>query len=911
MTVSKARTAALLLALVTLGTASGLMAQQYVVSKLPTQAQLPVANIHCILQDSEGYMWYGTNGGGICRDNGYQTDVWRDDATHPRRINSNDVTCMAEDRQHRIWFGTRLGLYCIDKADYSLSQPVGRYAETPVDALYADADGRIWVSSRSETACCSSSGKILSVSKSPYPVSQFYAVGSSLWAAYWGGGMAVLSARDYRSGRSKFQKKPWNAAAFPVCMAKAHEQDGLWIGTWGQGIGYYDTVSGRFTPQPATLGAAGKRQIIDICIDRSQGLLWATTMDNLYAYTIKGKTLAPMPLETLLPQGSKILDHMTEDRNGNIYVAGFTPHTFIISTDNNQIKCHTVPAMTALTGFPLLADRVVADGKGFWIWQGRVGLTHYMPSTGRVTPVKTQPFERSIVQKKGGDGIWAASGNRLFSLTATENGIHETVAATVKENISSLSEQGNGHLWIGTDRAIYCHSTLGGQTELVSKTEGKVIRTAVTDNRTVYAVIAGKGLWEYGGKGRQRRIDNGGEEFSALAILYGNTLIASTVRGNIYTLNEGDNRMERDSWMSLANGDMIKDVKTDGMGHVWTLADQYVTEHNPQNHAFRVFRNTDPFINVSYFYSLEPTANGMMLNGAGAFCMANSSAALNHSNVQGAKPVVSAVATADSTILIGRDRMSLRLPSGQQAVAIRLSTLDVLHANEISYAYRLGGKDSEWVYLPQGTNTITIADLPKGLSRLEAKATDTNGCWGAERLCLEIYRAPFWYETWWFRLLCALLAVGIGVGLWRLNRSIHWLETLQRKRKELSLSEISLLPEDTNKAKLDEQFLRQAINSVEKHLDDTDFSVEVFAGELCMSRMNLYRKIQGQTGLTPSEFIRDIRLKKAAQLIANGPKMPVTEIAGRVGFSSSGYFSKCFRNKFGVLPSEYTGAAPS
>lgn len=911
MTLSKVRIAVLLLALVTLGTANGLWAQQYVVRKLPTQAQLPVANVHCILQDSEGYMWYGTNGGGVCRDNGYQIDVWRDDATRPRRINSNSVTCMAEDRQHRIWFGTRRGLYCIDKADYSLSQPVKRYAETPVDALYADPYGRIWVSSRSETACCANGGNILSASKSPYPVSRFYAVGDNLWAAYWGGGMAVLSAQDYRSGRCKFRQKPWNSAAFPVCMAKSHEQGGLWIGTWGQGIGYYDTASGRFTPQPATLGAASKQQIIDICIDHSQGLLWATTMDNLYAYTIKDKTLAPMPLGTLLPQGSKILDHMAEDRNGNIYVAGFTPHTFIISTDNNQIRCHTVPAMAALTGFPLLADRVVADGKGFWIWQGRVGLTHYVPSTGRVTPVKTRPFERSVAKRKGGDGIWATSGNRLFSLTATENGIHETVVAAVKEKISSLSDQGDGHLWIGTDRAIYCYSTLGGQMELVSKTEDKVIRTAVADNRTVYAVIAGKGLWKYDGKGRQRRIDNGEEEFSALAILNGNTLIASTIQGNIYTLNEGDSRLERDSRMSLANGDMIKDVKTDGMGHVWTLADQYVTEYNPQNHAFRVFRNTDPFINVSYFYSLEPTANGMMLNGAGAFCVVNSSAALNHSNVQGTKPVVSSVVTADSTILIGQDRKSLRLSAGQQAVAIRLSTLDVLHANEISFAYRLGGKDSKWAYLPQGTNTITIADLPKGLSRLEVKATDNNGCWGEERLCLEIFRAPFWYETWWFWLLCTVLAVGIGVGLWRLNRSIHWLETLQRKRKELSLSEISLRPEDTNKAKLDEQFLRQAINSVEKHLDDTDFSVEVFAGELCMSRMNLYRRIQGQTGLTPSEFIRDIRLKKAAQLIVNGPKMPVTEIASRVGFSSSGYFSKCFRNKFGVLPSEYTSPTPS
>ena len=68
--------------------------------------------------------------------------------------------------------------------------------------------------------------------------------------------------------------------------------------------------------------------------------------------------------------------------------------------------------------------------------------------------------------------------------------------------------------------------------------------------------------------------------------------------------------------------------------------------------------------------------------------------------------------------------------------------------------------------------------------------------------------------------------------------------------------------------------------------------------------MSLYRKLQSITGHTPTDFIRSIRLKRAAQLL-QGSQLPIVEIANRVGFSSPSYFSKCFREMFGMLPKQY------
>lgn len=92
---------------------------------------------------------------------------------------------------------------------------------------------------------------------------------------------------------------------------------------------------------------------------------------------------------------------------------------------------------------------------------------------------------------------------------------------------------------------------------------------------------------------------------------------------------------------------------------------------------------------------------------------------------------------------------------------------------------------------------------------------------------------------------------------------------------------------------------------IEEHIDNSEYNVEQLSADMGMSRMNLYRKLQAITGQTPTEFIRTIRLKRAAQLLQDG-KLNVSEVADRVGFSSSSYFTKCFKEQFGVLPTQYS-----
>lgn len=122
--------------------------------------------------------------------------------------------------------------------------------------------------------------------------------------------------------------------------------------------------------------------------------------------------------------------------------------------------------------------------------------------------------------------------------------------------------------------------------------------------------------------------------------------------------------------------------------------------------------------------------------------------------------------------------------------------------------------------------------------------------------------------------------------------------------KQISHSTIDPTPSNIVITSLDEKLVEKAIKYVEDNISRSELSVEELSSELGMSRVHLYKKLLQITGKTPIEFIRTIRLKRAAQLLRES-QLYVSEIAYEVGFNNPKYFSKYFKDEFGVLPSAY------
>jgi signal transduction histidine kinase/ligand-binding sensor domain-containing protein/DNA-binding response OmpR family regulator len=127
----------------------------------------------------------------------------------------------------------------------------------------------------------------------------------------------------------------------------------------------------------------------------------------------------------------------------------------------------------------------------------------------------------------------------------------------------------------------------------------------------------------------------------------------------------------------------------------------------------------------------------------------------------------------------------------------------------------------------------------------------------------------------------------------------------KRKKNQQKFQKfVDVSPAEIAITSLDEKLLRKALDLVEKNMANPDFSVEELSRELGMSRVYLYKKLLSITGKSPVDFIRTLRMKRAAQLLEKS-QLNVSEIAYQVGFNNPKYFAKCFKSEFNVLPSMY------
>jgi DNA-binding response OmpR family regulator len=114
---------------------------------------------------------------------------------------------------------------------------------------------------------------------------------------------------------------------------------------------------------------------------------------------------------------------------------------------------------------------------------------------------------------------------------------------------------------------------------------------------------------------------------------------------------------------------------------------------------------------------------------------------------------------------------------------------------------------------------------------------------------------------------------------------------------------IRLTPGEISVLSLDDAFLKKTITIVNAHLSDQAFSVEQFSHEIFLSRTQLQRKLKALTNLTPGDFIRNLRLQRAKELLEINSGT-IAEIADSVGFTNHSYFAKCFQEQFGLLPNQ-------
>ncbi len=243
----------------------------------------------------------------------------------------------------------------------------------------------------------------------------------------------------------------------------------------------------------------------------------------------------------------------------------------------------------------------------------------------------------------------------------------------------------------------------------------------------------------------------------------------------------------------------------------------------------------------------------------------------------------------------------LNLPHNLNTITLHFSFPDWRSPHKVQYTYLLGGRDEMWSE-PSEQSYVELKELQAGAYTLYIKARDGSASWSLQT-SFDIVIQKAWWSTTLAKAGLAVIALGFLAMLLNYqkqrNNEIREMQQLLKvyRSTQRSLPAHEVGPDDQD------GFLRLINHTLEEHLSDENFGIAELCALLNISRAQLHRKLKKRTGLSTSHYIRFLRLQMAREMFAD-PNLNVSEVAFAVGFSNAAYFSRVFKDQYGMSPSE-------
>lgn len=919
----------------------GLYGQQGVgISQIPTLGQLPVNAIHRVFQDSEGYMWYGTENG-LCRDDGYDVLVFRSDIHTPGLLENNRVTCLAEDLNGNLWFGTDKGAYLLDKKKYSIhALDAPRLKTKNIHGLEVTSDGNLWVMAAGELLRYHTNGTFLKGYFAHHDARKINVVGFGKGRK----GEVIVTAGGILHYWDKktdvfHSYSPEIKGRNATFIMQDKEHDYYWLTTWGDGIVRFDPsapADSMYRYQPLPVNSQGEKNgaLFHLAQDDNLGYMWATSTHDLVAFSQdRNGLLKQVDLSSIWSPSNRILFEVIKDRRGNLWVSGFDQPSFVVHFTDDVPNGYSLPALRKRVNCNP-AVMALADGENglMWISQERSGVFLYDLRSNSARYYRDFPALRELplgsvktmatTNLEGGVWIVPSHSYSVYRLGRKGMDIRLTDSrnlsgTVVSGSLQKVLEDAKGKkLWIGTSSGLYAYHLSNGAITSLCDTIGFVTAMAETANGNLWICTNDKGLYKMQPNGKLHPYPMK-HKLSSASVTTDGTLWLGSEEGGVFSFDPRTEQLKDHSQLCGMNGDQVNQILVDVFNHIWIGMNQRITEFNPRNGSFRTYLTSDgtmPLWRIIPAAACKGKDGTIYWGGVSGISSVFPSNRLE-SEAQPVKTLITNVKVMGKSLIFGKRETANSLSSVQispedRNVEIDFSSLNHRLAHTIRYAYQLKGIDKNWVFTQNGQNSAFYNHLPKGTYTFQVKATDENGLWSPVITELKIYRAPAFYETWWAYLIYILLAAGIlSYGL------CFYLKRVKRKNDELwadseeMIKMRNYLDSEVNLPEpefmhLDKLFLEKAVKAVEKNLSEPDFDVPALAEAVHMSRSTLNRRLKAITGRTALDFIRNVKMKHACRMLEDKDRS-ITEVASALGYYNRKYFTACFKEEFGMTPSDY------
>jgi len=347
-------------------------------------------------------------------------------------------------------------------------------------------------------------------------------------------------------------------------------------------------------------------------------------------------------------------------------------------------------------------------------------------------------------------------------------------------------------------------------------------------------------------------------------------------------------------------------------GAVWTVAECGITCYSPRQNKMWYFdeRDFDQSYPLTECTPIEMPDGKVLMGMFGGLFMFQSDDL--HKSLYAPKIVFTERNYSLGSVQYQQDINdidTLVLEPHQRSTSLRFAALDYVPSRLIRYAYWMHPEDTEakedpqWVYT--ATPEVNFTNLAPDTYHLHIHSTNNDGIWRNNFRVLTIVVVPTFWERWGWLINLAMFALIAGL-------SLSWyLRLLKNKQKrvvqqEVAATKLEILtrPVDQN----DQEFVKRLMSVLEKHLADGELQVNDLADEMNMSRATFYRRLKQSFDMSPNDFIHQVRMRRSVELLTSSDDT-VAQIAYAVGFNNPKYFSKCFRQDFGVTPAEYRNNA--
>lgn len=814
-------------------------------SRLGIEQGLPQNTVHCILQDSKGFIWIGTDNG-LCRYSDDEIKIFRYDNSTNNSISSNYVQALAEDSMGNILVGTDNGLNIYDarKEQFRLADAGEPIAD--VTCVYRDSQGNIWVAASRRFYHYEPAGeKLNSVNLAGQNLSTIRSIAEDSTGVLWIGAGARIIRYDTRNGRilplpAALTTNPYYGKS-PIHAITYHEGE-LWVGTQSSGVVMLDIPKQQCFNYHAGNDTNSITNEMVKAIRFIKGKYWVGTRKGLYIFqdrkviahytndkfdpatlshnsvcavmednagtvwigTYWGGISQVYPgsrnlsfISSLMKDGvgtnSRTIMGIQEDAAHNLWLATGAGLNFYNRTTNTFLYYH-IPGAEEQTSKDIIKSLLFKDKDNLWI--GSLdGLYLFNIPTGTFTRV---PLSRNhpawvyavYALEKGTDGWWVGTHNGLFFLN--QKGVvvrelrhkNDDPGSLMAGEINCLHEDSKGTLWVGTLEGLCYLPYNGTHFQFVHYT------AAYAFNRTsnVHCVkedsrgIIWVGTHEHG----LQYVDKGSNSLRAPDTEH---ITAEKIIRGIVEDNKGDlwlsgqNNIVRISIIAQKQSAAPQSIKvTPYAGAAWPGSNEYL------NPAFKTAAGEIMFGGINGIVGFNP--NRIILN------------------TLSPKVVLTGMLIKNIPVDIGGPHSPLKesitytdkitLDHDQAYFTLHFAALNYINPGSNKFAYMMEGlhSDNKWHYVGHQT-AATFTNLDPGDYIFRVKATNNEGVWSDAATSLEIRVLPPVWKTWYAYLFYVAIAIAL---LWwyyyyssrtiQLKHEITKQQLFREKDRELAQSKL-------------------------------------------------------------------------------------------------------------------------